>query len=39
MKIGVYICHCGTNVAATVDVKEVAKFAKNLPDVAISRDY
>ena len=39
MKIGVYICHCGTNVAATVDVKEVVKFAKNLPDVAISRDY
>ena len=39
MKIGVYICHCGTNIAATVDVEEVAKFAKSLPGVAISRDY
>ncbi len=39
MKIGVYICHCGTNIAATVDVNEVTKFAKNLSGVAISRDY
>jgi len=39
MKIGVYVCHCGTNIAATVDVKEVVKFAKTLPDVAIARDY
>jgi len=39
MKIGVYVCHCGTNIAATVDVEEVAKFAGTLPDVAVSRDY
>ena len=39
MKIGVYVCHCGTNIAATVDVHEVAKFAKGLPHVVISRDY
>ncbi len=39
MKIGVYICHCGTNIAATVDVKEVTEFAKNLPDVSNARDY
>nr|CBH36911.1 conserved hypothetical protein, HdrA-related [uncultured archaeon] len=39
MKIGVYICHCGTNIAATVDVEEVAKFAETLPDVAVSRAY
>jgi len=39
MKIGVYICHCGTNIAATVDVEEVAKFAGTLPDVAVSRAY
>ena len=39
MKIGVYICHCGTNIAATVDVEEVAKFAEALPDVAVSRAY
>ncbi len=38
-KIGVYICHCGTNIADKVDVKEVANFASKLQGVAISRDY
>ena len=39
-KIGIYICHCGSNIAGTVDVEEVARWAgKNIPDVAISRDY
>ncbi len=37
-KIGVYICHCGSNIAGTVDVSEVAEFAKGLPDVVVSRD-
>ncbi len=39
LSIGVYVCHCGTNIAATVDVEEVAKFAESLPDVAVSRAY
>ncbi len=38
-KIGVYICHCGTNISATVDVSAVAGFAESLPDVKVSRDY
>jgi heterodisulfide reductase subunit A len=38
MKIGVYICHCGTNIEATVDVEEVVEYAKGLPGVAIARD-
>ena len=38
-KIGVYVCHCGTNIAGTVDVKKVAEFASTLPNVAIARDY
>lgn len=38
-KIGVYICHCGSNIADKVDVGEVARWAQGLPDVAISRDY
>ncbi len=38
-KIGVYICHCGFNIAATVDVEQVAEFAGKLPGVAISRHY
>jgi heterodisulfide reductase subunit A len=39
VRIGVYICHCGSNIAATVDVKAVAEYAANLPGVVVSRDY
>jgi heterodisulfide reductase subunit A len=39
MKIGVYICHCGINIAATVDVQRVMEFAKTLPQVAVARTY
>ncbi len=37
-KIGVYICHCGTNIAATVDVEKVAEYAQGLPGVIVARD-
>jgi len=39
MKIGVYICQCGINIAATVDVEKVAEQMKSLPNVAVSRFY
>ena len=39
-KVGIYVCHCGSNIAGTVDVEEVARWAgENVKDVAISRDY
>jgi heterodisulfide reductase subunit A len=38
-KIGVYVCHCGTNIAATVDVESLAAFAQNLDNVVIARNY
>ncbi len=38
-RIGVYICHCGFNIAATVDVEAVVEFARQLPGVAIARNY
>ncbi len=38
-RIGVYVCHCGTNIAGTVDVESVAEFARTLPGVTIVRDY
>ena len=38
-KVGVYICHCGSNIAGTVDVVELAKFAGELPGVTVSREY
>ena len=38
-KIGVYICHCGSNIAGTVDVEKVIEFARGLPFVTVARDY
>jgi heterodisulfide reductase subunit A len=38
-RIGVFVCHCGENIAGKVDVKEVAEWAKNLPNVEYSDDY
>jgi heterodisulfide reductase subunit A len=38
-KIGVYICHCGANIAGIVDVAQVTEFAKGLPFVVVARDY
>ena len=39
MRIGVYVCECGINISATVDVEKVANSAKSLPNVVISRYY
>ncbi|MCJ7512899.1 MAG: CoB--CoM heterodisulfide reductase iron-sulfur subunit A family protein, partial [Anaerolineales bacterium] len=39
-KVGVYICHCGSNIAGMVDVAEVAKWAgEELENVVVARDY
>ena len=38
-KIGVYVCHCGTNIAGKIDVDEVVEFAKTLPFVAVAKEY
>jgi heterodisulfide reductase subunit A len=38
-KIGVYVCHCGANIAGTVDVARVVEYARSLPSVAIAKDY
>ena len=37
-RVGVYVCHCGTNIAGTVDCKAVSEYAKDLPNVVVSRD-
>jgi heterodisulfide reductase subunit A len=39
VRTGVYVCHCGTNIAATVDVAAVAEYARGLDGVVIARDY
>ncbi|MDH5362491.1 MAG: CoB--CoM heterodisulfide reductase iron-sulfur subunit A family protein [Aigarchaeota archaeon] len=38
-RIGVYVCHCGLNIAGSVDVKEVAEHAAHLPGVVVAREY
>jgi len=38
-QIGVYICHCGTNIAATVDCGALVRFFGSLPGVKVARDY
>lgn len=38
-RIGVFVCHCGSNIAATVDVKQVAERLKNEQGVVFSADY
>jgi len=34
LKVGVFVCDCGLNIAGYVDTDEVARFAEGLPDVA-----
>ena len=38
-RIGVYICHCGSNIAGTIDVEEVAGYSEKLPHVSMARHY
>jgi heterodisulfide reductase subunit A len=38
-RIGVYICHCGLNIAENVDVGEVKSYASKLPNVVIARKH
>ncbi|MBS3783507.1 MAG: CoB--CoM heterodisulfide reductase iron-sulfur subunit A family protein [Anaerolineae bacterium] len=38
-RIGVFVCHCGINIAGTVDVQSVAEEIGRHPDVAFATDY
>ena len=38
-KIGVFVCWCGSNIAATVDVEAVAEAMKSEPGVVYSTNY
>ena len=39
IRTGVYICHCGENIAGTVDVEKVAEYARGLGSVVVARPY
>jgi len=36
-RIGVYVCECGINIGAIVDVTEIVRFARGLPNVVVAR--
>ncbi|RLI41468.1 disulfide reductase [Candidatus Bathyarchaeota archaeon] len=38
LRIGVFICHCGLNIAGVLDIQELVEFAKTLPDVVYVKD-
>lgn len=38
LRIGVYVCHCGLNIAGSVDCKAVREYASTLPDVVEASD-
>ena len=38
IRIGVYTCHCGLNIASAVDCKGVAEHISQMPDVVLSKD-
>lgn len=39
VRIGIYVCHCGTNIAGIVDIKDVIGYANTLPNVVVAKDY
>jgi heterodisulfide reductase subunit A len=38
-KVGVYVCHCGVNIAGKVDIAKTIEFAGKLPHVTVAREY
>jgi heterodisulfide reductase subunit A len=38
LRIGVYVCHCGSNIGGVIDPAEVAEYAATLPGVVIAKD-
>ena len=34
-RVGVFVCHCGINIAGVIDVQQVANYARKLPDVVL----
>ncbi len=38
LRIGVFVCHCGLNIAGTVDIKQLVDYSKTLPDVVFVKE-
>jgi heterodisulfide reductase subunit A len=38
-KIGVFICHCGSNIAGVIDIPKLVEYTATLPNVVVAEDY
>jgi len=38
-RIGVYVCHCGSNIASVITPSEVVEYARNLPGVVVAKEH
>ena len=38
-RIGVFVCHCGINIAQNVDVKALTEYASHLNGVVVAKEY
>ncbi len=38
-RVGVFICHCGTNISAILDIEQLCEYSKTLPDVIYVEDF
>ncbi len=38
LRIGVFICHCGLNIAGVIDIKKLVEYARSLPNVVYVKD-
>ncbi len=38
LRVGVFICHCGLNIAGTLDIKELVEYSKTIPDVVYVKE-
>jgi len=38
-RVGIFVCHCGTNIAGVVDIQEVVADVKALPHVVFATDF
>ncbi|MBN1873562.1 MAG: hypothetical protein JXA33_04970, partial [Anaerolineae bacterium] len=39
LRIGVYVCHCGSNIASVVTVPDVVEYAATLPNVVVAKEH
>jgi heterodisulfide reductase subunit A len=38
-RVGVFICHCGTNIAGSMNIEAVQEYAKTIPNVGYVDNY